>query len=207
MESVAHGKKRKFKDANGVKSTKSARVEKSTAPAKDRKAKKVKRVEPEPPAESSDDEEDDVEVADEDEEDGEEEEAQALINQLSAPESEDDDEEEEMAETEAAGDNDLPNAASLTLPPTAESQAQTFADLNLSEKTMKAITDMGTPEKRFENLTEIQRKAIPPLLAGRDVLGAAKTGSGKTLAFLIPAIELLSSLRFKPRNGTGVIVV
>jgi ATP-dependent RNA helicase DDX18/HAS1 len=45
------------------------------------------------------------------------------------------------------------------------------------------------------------------LLAGKDVLGAAKTGSGKTLAFLIPAIEILSALRFKPRNGTGVIVV
>lgn len=44
-------------------------------------------------------------------------------------------------------------------------------------------------------------------MAGKDVLGAAKTGSGKTLAFLIPAIEILSSLRFKPRNGTGVIVV
>ncbi|KAI5307986.1 ATP-dependent RNA helicase [Ascosphaera atra] len=56
-------------------------------------------------------------------------------------------------------------------------------------------------------MTEIQRRAIPPLLAGRDVLGAAKTGSGKTLGFLIPAIEMLSALRFKPRNGTGVVVV
>ena len=44
-------------------------------------------------------------------------------------------------------------------------------------------------------------------MAGRDVLGAAKTGSGKTLAFLIPAIELLHSLKFKPRNGTGIIVI
>lgn len=35
-------------------------------------------------------------------------------------------------------------------------------------------------------MTEIQRKAIPFALRGRDVLGAAKTGSGKTLAFLIP---------------------
>ena len=50
-------------------------------------------------------------------------------------------------------------------------------------------------------------RTIPPLLAGRDVLGAAKTGSGKTLAFLIPAIELLHSLKFKPRNGTGIIVI
>jgi len=67
---------------------------------------------------------------------------------------------------------------------------------------MKAIEDM-----KFESMTEIQQRGIPPLLAGRDVLGAAKTGSGKTLAFLIPAVEMLSSLRFKPRNGTGVIVV
>lgn len=71
-----------------------------------------------------------------------------------------------------------------------------FSDLNLSEKTMRAIYDMN-----FENLTDIQKRAIPPLLAGRDVLGAAKTGSGKTLAFLIPAVEMLSALRFKPRNG------
>jgi ATP-dependent RNA helicase DDX18/HAS1 len=80
--------------------------------------------------------------------------------------------------------------------------AQAFSELNLSEKTMKAIGEMG-----FTKMTEIQRRGIPPLLAGKDVLGAAKTGSGKTLAFIIPAIEMLSSLRFKPRNGTGVIVV
>lgn len=35
----------------------------------------------------------------------------------------------------------------------------------------------------------------------RDLLGDAKTGSGKTLAFLVPAIELLYKLKFKPRNG------
>ena len=39
------------------------------------------------------------------------------------------------------------------------------------------------------------------------MLAAAKTGSGKTLAFLIPAVELLWKLNFKPRNGTGVIVI
>jgi len=44
-------------------------------------------------------------------------------------------------------------------------------------------------------------------MAGRDVLGAAKTGSGKTMSFLIPAVEMLHALRFKPHNGTGVIVV
>lgn len=39
------------------------------------------------------------------------------------------------------------------------------------------------------------------------MLGGAKTGSGKTLAFLIPAVETLNALRFKPRNGCGVIVI
>jgi superfamily II DNA/RNA helicase len=39
--------------------------------------------------------------------------------------------------------------------------------------------------------------------SGKDVLGAAKTGSGKTLAFLIPAIEMLSSMRFKPRKQSA----
>ncbi|KAI9805663.1 MAG: ATP-dependent RNA helicase [Piccolia ochrophora] len=91
--------------------------------------------------------------------------------------------------------------ASVVLPQTG-SEPQNFRDLKLSDKTMKAIDTMS-----FAKMTEIQQRGIPPLLAGRDVLGAAKTGSGKTLAFLIPAVEMLSSLRFKPRNGTGVIVV
>lgn len=91
--------------------------------------------------------------------------------------------------------------------PTAESNhddivTDNFEEAGLSEPTLKAIKDMG-----FSKMTQVQAKTIPPLLAGRDVLGAAKTGSGKTLAFLIPAIEMLYSLRFKPRNGTGVVVV
>jgi ATP-dependent RNA helicase DDX18/HAS1 len=59
----------------------------------------------------------------------------------------------------------------------------------------------------FTQMTEVQAKTIPPLLEGRDVLGAAKTGSGKTVAFMVPAIELLLRKNFKPRNGTGVIIV
>lgn len=54
---------------------------------------------------------------------------------------------------------------------------------------------------------KIQARAIPPLLEGKDVLGAARTGSGKTLAFLVPAVELLYQIRFTPRNGTGVVVI
>lgn len=70
------------------------------------------------------------------------------------------------------------------------------------ENTLKAVADMG-----FTTLTEIQARAIPPLLEGRDLVGSAKTGSGKTLAFLIPAVELIYKIRFMPRNGTGCIII
>ncbi|KAG8037673.1 hypothetical protein G9C98_005884 [Cotesia typhae] len=70
------------------------------------------------------------------------------------------------------------------------------------ENTLRAIKHMG-----FENMTEIQAKAIPPLLEGRDLVGAAKTGSGKTLAFLVPAVELIYKLQFMPRRGTGCIII
>ena len=66
---------------------------------------------------------------------------------------------------------------------------------------------------KFKTMTPIQAKAIPALLSGKDVLGAAKlssslelmyrTGSGKTLAF----VELLSRLKFKQRQGTGAIII
>ncbi|KAL0881739.1 hypothetical protein ABMA27_001532 [Loxostege sticticalis] len=81
---------------------------------------------------------------------------------------------------------------------------QKFSSLDgkVCEATLMGIKDMG-----FTTMTEIQAKAIPPLLEGRDLVGAAKTGSGKTLAFLIPAIELIYKLKFKPRNGTGVIIL
>lgn len=84
----------------------------------------------------------------------------------------------------------------------ADEPTKPFSTLKLSGPTRSAIEKMG-----FERMTPVQQHTIPPLLAGRDVLGAAKTGSGKTLAFLIPAVELLYSLKFKPRNGTGVIVI
>ncbi|WJX72322.1 RNA helicase [Trifolium repens] len=79
---------------------------------------------------------------------------------------------------------------------------ESFSSLGLSQPTSKSITDMG-----FNRMTQIQAKAIPPLLMGKDVLGAARTGAGKTLAFLIPAVELLYNVQFTPRNGTGVVVI
>ncbi|KAJ0167874.1 ATP-dependent RNA helicase HAS1 [Colletotrichum tanaceti] len=200
-------KKRKSRDSNGAKVSSKKRAEPpAAAPAQ--KSKKVKRSkEPEPEPES-DDEAEQVEAASEEEDEEEED----VADNFKEIENQEDDEadgsdldEDVQAPAKKADDadsTDLPNRESLTLPPVAGAEAHDFAQLNLSEKTMKAIQEMG-----FTKMTEIQRRGIPPLLSGKDVLGAAKTGSGKTLAFLIPAIEMLHALRFKPRNGTGVIVV
>ncbi|KAM4070682.1 hypothetical protein ACB094_11G001700 [Castanea mollissima] len=79
---------------------------------------------------------------------------------------------------------------------------ESFESLGLSVPTSNAIKDIG-----FQFMTQIQARAIPPLLLGKDILGAARTGSGKTLAFLIPAVELLHHSHFSSRNGTGVIVI
>ncbi|KAL9274480.1 DEAD-box ATP-dependent RNA helicase 27-like protein, partial [Drosera capensis] len=77
-----------------------------------------------------------------------------------------------------------------------------FSALPLSEPILKAISEMG-----FTNMTEIQSRAIPSLMEGKDVLGAARTGAGKTLAFLIPAVELLHGAKFAPRNGLGAVTI
>jgi ATP-dependent RNA helicase DDX18/HAS1 len=103
---------------------------------------------------------------------------------------------DEAQDTHDIGEaSDLPSALGVSLPGQ-DALPEKFTDVNLSEKTLQALQDM-----KFDTMTEIQARGIPPLLAGKDVLGAAKTGSGKTLAFLIPAIEMLHSLKFKPRNG------
>ncbi|TKY89450.1 hypothetical protein EX895_001981 [Sporisorium graminicola] len=93
-------------------------------------------------------------------------------------------------------------ASSSSSASTPAAERQPFSALDLSEPTRKAIDAMG-----FKTMTEVQARCIPPLMAGKDVLGAAQTGSGKTLAFLIPAIEMLHRLKFKPRNGTGAIII
>lgn len=105
-------------------------------------------------------------------------------------------------EEEEENKNDTIESKENGIQPDVSEIPQNFTDLSLSGPTLKAIQSMG-----FTKMTEVQARTIPPLLAGKDVLGAAKTGSGKTLAFLIPAIELLYSLKFKPRNGTGAIVI
>ena len=59
-----------------------------------------------------------------------------------------------------------------------------FRGLGLSSKLLDTLTSLG-----YEEPTPIQREAIPPLLAGRDLLGQAATGTGKTAAFALPLLE------------------
>jgi ATP-dependent RNA helicase RhlE len=63
----------------------------------------------------------------------------------------------------------------------------TFHQLELSDTTLAAVDAAG-----YTNPTEIQHRAIPELLAGRDVLGTAQTGTGKTAAFVLPMLERLA---------------
>ena len=62
----------------------------------------------------------------------------------------------------------------------------TFADLGLDPKVLKALDDVG-----YETPSAIQAATIPPLLAGRDVVGLAQTGTGKTAAFALPILSRL----------------
>ncbi|MBO5349458.1 MAG: DEAD/DEAH box helicase [Clostridia bacterium] len=59
-----------------------------------------------------------------------------------------------------------------------------FNELNLSEKILKALNDIG-----YSETTEIQQKSIPEVMNGQDIIGLSQTGTGKTAAFGIPAIE------------------
>lgn len=77
-----------------------------------------------------------------------------------------------------------------------------FDDLPINDNIKVALQSMG-----FQKMTQIQDKSIPQVLAGHDLVGAAKTGSGKTLSFLIPALNLLTTVQFTRKQGTGVIVI
>jgi len=59
-----------------------------------------------------------------------------------------------------------------------------FSELNLPASLVKAVTELG-----YETALPIQEACIPPLLAGRDVLGLAQTGTGKTGAFALPLLS------------------
>ncbi|GIJ67460.1 DEAD/DEAH box helicase [Virgisporangium ochraceum] len=71
-----------------------------------------------------------------------------------------------------------------------DDDAISFADLNLRPELLKALTGLG-----YEEPTPIQREAIPPMMAGTDLLGQAATGTGKTAAFALPILERLAAER------------
>ncbi len=62
-----------------------------------------------------------------------------------------------------------------------------FSELSLRPEILRAIAELG-----FETATDIQARAIPPIVEGKDVMGRSSTGTGKTAAFGIPAIEMAS---------------
>ena len=59
-----------------------------------------------------------------------------------------------------------------------------FSNLSLAPQLAKAVAEMG-----YETMTPIQEQAIPVVLEGRDVMGAAQTGTGKTAAFALPLLQ------------------
>ncbi len=61
-----------------------------------------------------------------------------------------------------------------------------FSNLSLSEPLARAVAEMG-----YESMTPIQAQAIPVVLTGKDVMGAAQTGTGKTAAFSLPLLQRL----------------
>jgi ATP-dependent RNA helicase DeaD len=72
-----------------------------------------------------------------------------------------------------------------------------FEEMQIEEKLMKAIRELG-----FLELTEIQKKAIPDVLKGHDVIGQSMTGSGKTLVFGIPLLH-----NFQPGKGIQALII
>jgi superfamily II DNA/RNA helicase len=63
---------------------------------------------------------------------------------------------------------------------------QSFSELSLAPTLARAVAEMG-----YEHMTPIQAQAIPVVLQGRDVMGAAQTGTGKTAAFSLPLLQRL----------------
>jgi ATP-dependent RNA helicase DeaD len=74
-----------------------------------------------------------------------------------------------------------------------------FHQLGLSEALLKVVDELG-----YEVPTPIQSQTIPPLLAGRDVIGQAQTGTGKTAAFALPMLERLDA---RQRQVQALILV
>ena len=75
-----------------------------------------------------------------------------------------------------------------------------FRDFDLIEPLLRAVDEVG-----YQTPTPIQVQAIPPVLAGRDLMGCAQTGTGKTAAFSLPLLQRLQTLPKTP--GIAVLVL
>jgi ATP-dependent RNA helicase RhlE len=71
-----------------------------------------------------------------------------------------------------------------------------FIDLGLSQPLLDAVAQTG-----YETPTPIQAQAIPPVLEGRDVMGAAQTGTGKTAGFTLPILQRLVESGHRPKSN------
>src|SRR6188768_3853110 len=76
-----------------------------------------------------------------------------------------------------------------------------FADLGLSDETLRAVTEAGYSEP-----TPIQEKAIPSVLMMRDLIGIAQTGTGKTASFVLPMIDILAHGRARALMPRSMIL-
>ena len=94
-----------------------------------------------------------------------------------------------------------PAAASIEEAHATEHRIVGFADLGLSEPILRAVREMG-----YLHPTPIQEQAIPVVLMGRDVLGAAQTGTGKTAGFTLPMLDILAGLRARARMPRALIL-
>ncbi|MDF2923058.1 MAG: box helicase [Paenibacillaceae bacterium] len=74
-----------------------------------------------------------------------------------------------------------------------------FEELKIAPAILKALS-----KENYTQPTPIQEQAIPPVLAGRDLLGCAQTGTGKTAAFAVPIIQLLSGRQHHSGSGRRI---
>ena len=77
-----------------------------------------------------------------------------------------------------------------------------FQALGLSEPLLRAVSAEG-----YTTPTPVQEQSIPPLLAGRDVLGVAQTGTGKTAAFALPVLQIMSRNRPQGKRKIRALVL
>ncbi|ODT25531.1 MAG: ATP-dependent RNA helicase [Microbacterium sp. SCN 69-37] len=97
-------------------------------------------------------------------------------------------------EAAPAPDTQTDAESSASAPASAAPSTPGFADLGLDAAVLKALKDVG-----YETPSAIQAATIPPLLAGRDVLGTAQTGTGKTAAFALPILSQLDLSQKTPQ--------